>query len=96
MALTHLSVEWMMIMGAVSLMAGFLVGQAMDAVMGQAAFGPLGNMLIMTAAFHGGLIYYDGLWNMPDGTEFQLGFAIAVAFAALLLFTLLKRILTRN
>jgi hypothetical protein len=95
MTLGDLSIEWSTIFAILALMGGFLVGQAMDAVMGRQGFGALGNMIVLAAGFYLGLMAYEATRMPMDATEIRFAAGIASGFGSLFFLAVVKRILMR-
>jgi hypothetical protein len=96
MSLGQLSLEWLLIFIALALMAGFIIGQAMDAVMGRMGFGAVGNMVVLAAGFYLGIIAFTRLRVLSGGVEMQFATGLAAAFVCLFLLAALKRMMSRS
>jgi hypothetical protein len=95
MTLGQLSAEWFLVFLAILLMASFVVGQAMNAVMGRQGFGAFGNMVVLAIGFYVGLCAGEAMRIDLRAIEIRFGFAVATAFAVLFALTLLKRLFLR-
>lgn len=94
MMLAQLSFEWATVFAVLALMAGYLVGQAMDGVMGRLAFGPIGNMVILTVGFYLGLMLFERS-RLAGGIELHFVAGVSAAFLCLVILATLKRLVLR-
>lgn len=92
--LDMMSLQMLLLVAALGLMAAFLVGSAVHGVMGAQGFGPLGNTLILASGF---VIGVAGMQQAGYFLSLDLltVVAIASAFALLFLTALFKRVFLR-
>ena len=92
--LTRLDTTWLVFAIAAVAMLSYLFSIALDAVLGEAGFGPVGNGAIITFGFFTAI--YAGNYN---GIRFDLAGGIMIglagAFSLLLFMVLLKATLNR-
>ncbi len=89
-----MSLQMLMLVASLGLMAGFIVGHAMDGIMGGQGFGPLGNTLILASGFVLGAsgVQNTGLYSSIDVLT---AYSIAAAFLVLLATAVVKRYVLR-
>ena len=89
-----MSMQMLMLVAALGLMAGFIVGHAMHGVMGEQGFGPFGNTLVLASGFVLGVSGPRGSGLSPP-VDVLTAYSIAAAFFVLFVTTLFKRFLLR-
>jgi len=89
-----MTIQMLMLVAALGLMAGFIVGHAMDGVMGDQGFGPFGNTLVLASGF---VLGVSGLerWGLSPRIDSLTAYSIAAAFFLLFLTVVFKRFVLR-
>jgi hypothetical protein len=93
--MTSLSSEWAAIFSILALMLGYVVGQAMDSLIGRQGFGVGGNMIILAGGFYIGLRIGEGYHIDFSTPESAMAIGICGAFVSLFALALAKRLLLR-
>ncbi len=89
-----MSIQMLMLVAALGLMAGFIVGHAMHGVMGDQGFGPFGNTLVLASGFVLGISGLEKLGLSPP-VDMLTAYAISAAFAVLFVTAVFKRFVLR-
>jgi len=93
--LWNLSVEWAFFAVVMVAMFAFLLGLALDHIMGGDGFGATGNMLIITAGFFLGVFGVNSWGIRLNDATMAVGTGLAGAFVALMVLVLVKGALSR-
>jgi hypothetical protein len=93
--LSHLDPVWLALAFAMVAILAFILGLALDALMDDDGFGPVGNMVLMTGGFFATIVgaNYRGISFVDLAQATAAG--MVGAFACLSLFALLKAGLAR-
>lgn len=89
-----MSIQMLMLVAALGLMAGFIVGHAMHGIMGDQGFGPLGNTLVLGSGFVLGMSSVERA-GMTSSVDVMTAYSIAAAFSVLLATAAFKRFVLR-
>lgn len=89
-----MSSQMLMLVAALGLMGGFIVGHAMHGIMGDQGFGPFGNTLVLASGFVLGISGVERSGLSPT-IDILTAYAIAAAFTVLFATALFKRFVLR-
>lgn len=90
-----ISSEFVLVVGALGLMAAYIIGQVMHGVMGEQGLGGFGNAVVLACGFALGVAAAGRFGYGAIGLDRLTVLAIGAAFAALLLAAIVKRLLLR-
>jgi hypothetical protein len=94
-ALSKLSVYWLSFAVITVAVISYFVALTIDGVFGKDGFGTIGNMVVLTTGFFGGIIVYESLGYYL--TSFQISTFVGVggALATFMVMAFLKLILDK-
>lgn len=81
--LWNLDISWLLMAVAVVAMLSYIFGLALDGVMGSDGFGPLGNMVIVTAGFFLGIFAANSYGIILHDLRSATGAGLGGAFLSL-------------
>lgn len=93
--LWNLDPSWLLTAFAVVAMLSYLFGLALDGVMGAEGFGPLGNMVIITAGFFLGIFSANSYGIFLENLTVATGAGLTGAFVSLGVLAVCKATLNR-
>lgn len=93
--LWNLDIVWIALAIAIVSIFGFMLGTALDGLMGEDGFGPAGNMLIITSGFFLA-VYVANSWGVRlNDLTMAVGTGLGGAFVVMLVLALAKGVLGR-
>jgi len=93
--LWNLEAGWLMMAVALVAVVAFFFGAALDAIMREDGFGPVGNMLVLTAGFFGAILGANLYGIELDDLTIAMAVGLGGAFVAVMLLALMKAGLAR-
>lgn len=93
--LWNLEPGWLMMAIAMVAVLAFFFGAALDAIMKEDGFGPVGNMLLFTAGFFGAVLIANSFGITLHDLRLAVAWGLAGAFVLISLLSLVKASLAR-
>ena len=93
--LWNLEPGWLMMAIAFVAVMAFFFGAALDVIMKDDGFGPIGNMLLFTAGFFGAVLIANGYGIMLRDLRLAVAWGLGGAFVLISLLALAKAGLAR-
>ena len=94
-ALASISLFWLVMAVTVVTLLSYLVSLFLDTIFGRDGFGTIGNIVILTGSFFGGIIIAEYFGYRVSGLQMHTYLGLAASLGGFLLLAIIKQIVER-